>query len=128
MSFPRREPQFFPAESVDHHDFIGRGIDEHGRGGAELLGEAAVNRAQGVLVIRIVEYSPDVGEHAARGVEGGQQIIRVDPAAVAEGYVPDSFVTGLIRPIDVALAPDGALVIADYIYGHVWRVVYEGAD
>jgi len=62
------------------------------------------------------------------GVEGGQQIIRVDPAAVAEGYVPDSFVTGLIRPIDVALAPDGALVIADYIYGHVWRVVYERAD
>ena len=69
-----------------------------------------------------------MGPSARVNERGTSGRIRVDPAAVAEGYVPDSFVTGLIRPIDVALAPDGALVIADYIYGHVWRVVYEGAD
>jgi glucose/arabinose dehydrogenase len=29
--------------------------------------------------------------------------------------------------VDVALSPDGALVVADFIYGHVWRIVYREA-
>ena len=40
--------------------------------------------------------------------------------------VGEPFVTGLIRPIDVTIAPDGSMVVADFIYGHVWRVSYEG--
>jgi sugar lactone lactonase YvrE len=61
------------------------------------------------------------------GVEGGQRVIRVEPSRVGEAdYTPEAFVTGLIRPTDVAIAPDGALVVADYVYGHIWRVVYDG--
>lgn len=60
------------------------------------------------------------------GVEGGQRIVRIDPARAGErDYVPEAFVTGLIRPIDVAIAPDGSLVVADYVYGNVWRIIYE---
>lgn len=60
--------------------------------------------------------------------EGGQRVVRIDPGDIRPGgqYTPEPFVTGLIRPIDVAVAPDGALVVADYVYGHVWRVRYEG--
>ena len=54
----------------------------------------------------------------------GQRIVRIDPAA--SPLTAEPFVTGLIRPVDVTLAPDGSLVVADFIYGHVWRVTYEG--
>lgn len=60
------------------------------------------------------------------GVEGGQQIARIAPQDIGENYTPEPFVTGLIRPVDVAIAPDGSLLIADYVYGHIWRVVYAG--
>jgi glucose/arabinose dehydrogenase len=57
--------------------------------------------------------------------DGGQRVIRIDPKRMSEpGYTPEAFVTGLIRPIDVTVAPDGSLVVADYVYGQVWRVVY----
>lgn len=56
---------------------------------------------------------------------GGQRVIRVDPQRLGQpDYQPEAFVTGLIRPIDVTVAPDGSLVVADYVYGHIWRVVY----
>lgn len=64
------------------------------------------------------------------GVEGGQRVVRVDPLNVPQPgdeqpFPPaEPFITGLIRPVDVVVAPDGALVVADYIYGHVWRVRY----
>jgi len=66
-------------------------------------------------------------------IEGGQRVVHIDPRLVPtdpEGradYVPEPFVTGLIRPIDVALTPDGALVVADFIYGHIWRIDYVGS-
>jgi glucose/arabinose dehydrogenase len=51
--------------------------------------------------------------------------VQIDPLRASEiGYAPAPFVTGLIRPIDLAIAPDGSLAIADYINGHVWRVRY----
>ncbi len=63
------------------------------------------------------------------GVEGGQRVIRIDLQRVSQdGYTPEAFVTGLIRPIDVTIAPDGSLVVVDYVYGHVWRVVYTGGN
>lgn len=67
------------------------------------------------------------------GIEGGQRIIRIDPRDIPTDpellavYQPEPFVTGLIRPIDIIVAPDGALLVADFIYGHVWRISYHGA-
>ncbi|MEZ4668929.1 MAG: PQQ-dependent sugar dehydrogenase [Anaerolineae bacterium] len=63
------------------------------------------------------------------GTASGQQIVRIDPNDPRlgnEDYVPEPFITGLLRPIDVTVAPDGSLVVADFIYGHVWRVRYNG--
>jgi hypothetical protein len=64
------------------------------------------------------------------GTEHGQRIARIDPDTVPTNpedlaaYTPQPFMTGLIRPTDVVVAPDGTLVVADFIYGHVWRVRY----
>jgi len=61
------------------------------------------------------------------GIDGGQRIVRIDPKSVSSpDYVPEPFVTGLIRPVDVTVAPDGSLVVVDFVYGHVWRVRYTG--
>jgi glucose/arabinose dehydrogenase len=63
------------------------------------------------------------------GTPNGQRVVRLDPKdwrLGREDYTPEPFITGLIRPVDVTLAPDGALVVADFIYGHVWRVTYGG--
>jgi sugar lactone lactonase YvrE len=57
------------------------------------------------------------------GGENGQRVVHIDPSNPT-GFEP--FVTGLIRPADVVIAPDGSLMVTDFIYGHVWRVVYEG--
>lgn len=53
--------------------------------------------------------------------------VPIDPDELAE-YTPEPFITGLIRPTDLALAPDGSLVVADFIYGHVWRVRFAGPE
>lgn len=63
------------------------------------------------------------------GTANAQRIVRIDPHdpnLSNPAYVPEPFVTGLIRPVDVVVAPDGSLVIADFIYGHIWRVRYTG--
>jgi glucose/arabinose dehydrogenase len=63
------------------------------------------------------------------GTPDGQRVVRInprDPLLGQEGYTPQPFVTGLIRPVDVALSPDGSLLVADFIYGYVWRVRYTG--
>ncbi|XWX04238.1 hypothetical protein VZO05_01530 [Aggregatilineales bacterium SYSU G02658] len=55
-----------------------------------------------------------------------------DPALAAatpdEPYPLTPFVSGLLRPADVIVDDDGALVIADWLHGHVWRVRYVGAS
>jgi hypothetical protein len=63
-----------------------------------------------------------------------QQILWLDPrdpallnASAEEPYTLTPFVTGLLRPSDVIVDPDGALVIADWLHGHVWRVRYVGS-
>lgn len=63
------------------------------------------------------------------GTDFSQRIVWIDPddpQLGSEDYAPHPFVTGLIRPVDVTIAPDGSLVIADFIYGHIWRVSYTG--
>jgi glucose/arabinose dehydrogenase len=60
--------------------------------------------------------------------EDGQRVVRFDTnEMLLQGvdYQPEPFITGLIRPVDVAVAPDGALVVADFIYGHVWAVHFD---
>jgi Glucose / Sorbosone dehydrogenase len=63
------------------------------------------------------------------GTPEAQRVVRIDPHDPRLGtpdFVPEPFITGLIRPVDVTVAPDGTLVVADFIYGHVWRVRYVG--
>lgn len=65
------------------------------------------------------------------GTDFAQRVVRIDdpanlPAGATMESVAQPFVTGLIRPIDVAIAPDGTLVVADFVYGHIWRVRYVG--
>ena len=66
------------------------------------------------------------------GTENAQRVVLFTPLNIAQASTSERvlegepFVTGLIRPIDVTVAPDGSLVVADFIYGHVWRVSYEG--
>lgn len=71
------------------------------------------------------------------GTPNGQRVVRIEPGSippvdsapeVLEAYQPEPFVTGLIRPIDVVMDTDGSLLVADFIYGHVWRVSYVGPD
>jgi hypothetical protein len=61
------------------------------------------------------------------GGDHAQRIVWIDPndaQLAGDDYVPQPFATGLIRPVDVTVAPDGSLVIADFVYGHIWRVSY----
>ena len=61
------------------------------------------------------------------GTEHTQRIAWIDPDDARLGeddYIPQAFVTGLVRPVDLTVAPDGSLVIADYVYGHIWRISY----
>ncbi len=66
--------------------------------------------------------------------EFGQRVVRVNPVTLPSdpdalaAYTPEPFVTGLIRPADLAQDVDGSLLIADFIYGHLWRVHYIGED
>jgi glucose/arabinose dehydrogenase len=63
------------------------------------------------------------------GTDWAQRIVWIYPNDLrlnSEEYQAQSFVTGLIRPIDITVAPDGSLVIADFIYGNIWRVSYTG--
>lgn len=63
------------------------------------------------------------------GTDWGQRVIWLDPNDVtltSEEYQPHAFVTGLIRPSDVIVVNDGSLLVADFIYGHVWRISYTG--
>lgn len=67
------------------------------------------------------------------GTDTAQRIVWIDPEDPRltnpdpeNPYTPHPFVTGLIRPIDVTLSPDGALLVADSVYGHIWEVRYIG--
>ena len=71
------------------------------------------------------DYFGDLFVALWNGVEGAQRVIRVHVPSSGQAQA-SAFLTGLIRPIDVAVDPEGALVVADYVYGHLWRVRYVG--
>jgi glucose/arabinose dehydrogenase len=91
---------------------------------------------RGLIVYTGTQYPINYFNHLFvvlwNGIPGGQRVVRIDPQnipqAVEDDVLPEAepFITGLIRPIDVTIAPDGSLVVADFIYGHVWRVRYVG--
>ena len=59
---------------------------------------------------------------------GTQRVLWIEPDKLGTPeYSPLPFITGLLRPIDVLTAPDGSLFVADFIYGHIWKVSYTGA-
>lgn len=100
----------------------------------DLLAFAPYTIPRGLVVYTGTQFPANIFDSVFvvlwNGVEGGQRVVRVDPRSVPQPtedqpFPPaEAFITGLIRPVDVAVAPDGALVVADYIYGHVWRVTY----
>ncbi len=54
--------------------------------------------------------------------EGAQNVLRVD----AERSEISQFATGFAQPIDLTVGPDGALYVADYATGIVFRIQYTG--
>ncbi len=95
----------------------------------DMLDFPPFTRPRGIIAYEGVQFPANMFDSLFvtlwNGVEGGQRVIRIDPQQVGDpGYTPEAFVTGLIRPIDVTVAPDGSLVVADYVYGNIWRVVY----
>ena len=95
----------------------------------DLIAFPPFTRPRGLVVYTGTQFPADMFDTLFvtlwNGVDGGQRVIRVDPRHINDdNYAPQQFVTGLIRPIDVAVAPDGSLVVADYVYGNIWRVVY----
>lgn len=61
------------------------------------------------------------------GTDWAQRVLWIDPRDPligTEDYQPVPFMTGLLRPSDVIVAPDGSLLVADFIHGHVWQVSY----
>lgn len=62
------------------------------------------------------------------GTPWAQQIAWIDPQRVAgpDAEAAQPFMRGLVRPTDVVTAPDGSLLVADSVYGHIWRVTYIG--
>ena len=42
------------------------------------------------------------------------------------GGAIEPFVLGLFSPVDVVLAPDGSLVVADFFFGHIFRIRWVG--
>jgi len=97
----------------------------------DLLALPAYTLPRGLVVYTGIQFPINMFDQVFvafwNNTEGGQRIVRIEPRAAAdESYVPEAFMTGLIRPVDVVIAPDGSLVVADYVYGHIWRVRYTG--
>jgi glucose/arabinose dehydrogenase len=83
-------------------------------------------------------YDGDIfaAEHGSwnKAVRAGYEVIRVPLAhGKAEGVYED-FLTGFVtpdggvwgRPVGVATAPDGSLMVSDDAYKALWRVSYVG--
>jgi len=86
------------------------------------------------------EYHGDVfaAEHGSwnKAVRAGYEVVRVPlhQSSRSDGSYED-FLTGFVlddgdvwgRPVGVAVAPDGALLVTDDASGTIWRVSYSGA-
>jgi glucose/arabinose dehydrogenase len=70
-------------------------------------------------------FSPDVVGHIVEGVTLRTEEVR---GGVTYRGEPFDFITGLDRPLPMAVAPDGNLVVGDYATGVIYHVGYVGAD
>ena len=68
-------------------------------------------------------FSPDVVGHLVEGVTLQQVDTSTGPTYRGE---PFDFITGLDRPLSMAVAPDGNLVVGDYATGVLYHVAYVG--
>ncbi|MCB0071449.1 MAG: hypothetical protein KDE20_08320 [Caldilineaceae bacterium] len=68
-------------------------------------------------------FSPDVVGHLVEGVTLAQVETATGPTYRGE---PFDFITGLDRPLPMAIAPDGNLVVGDYAMGVLYHVAYAG--
>jgi glucose/arabinose dehydrogenase len=84
------------------------------------------------------QYKGDIfaAEHGSwnKSVRAGYEVIRVPLVDGKATGVYEDFLTGFItsdakawgRPVGVAAAPDGSLLVSDDVYKSVWRVSYTG--
>ncbi len=102
---------------------------------ADLLRFPDYTLPRGVVAYTGADFPSNVFNHLFvalwHNTPDGQRVVRIDPNSLPTDpadlavYTPEPFITGLIRPVALAIAPDGALVVADYIYGHVWAVTFD---
>jgi glucose/arabinose dehydrogenase len=55
---------------------------------------------------------------------GAQKVVRVETSKANTPVITSDFVLGLAAPVDVTLSADGALLVADWATGHIYRVFY----
>jgi glucose/arabinose dehydrogenase len=84
------------------------------------------------------EYANDLfaAEHGSwnRSVRTGYEVVRVPLTKGRSSGVYEDFMTGFVvddghvwgRPVGVAVAPDGSLMVSDDVSRSIWRIVYTG--
>jgi glucose/arabinose dehydrogenase len=88
----------------------------------ELIPHAAVTGITAYLNEQAPEYYDDLFIVLWSAFEGAQKVIRLSPDT---GESSD-FATGFAQPIDVTMGPDGALYLADYVTGIIYKIVHSG--
>ena len=60
----------------------------------------------------------------------GRKVVRVELTPRGDGYTAQvsEFALGTDRPLDLVVAPDGALLVADYGTGVIYRIYWEGSE
>lgn len=93
----------------------------------DLLNFPEYTKPHGMTVYNGAQFPANMQDTLLVALWNANRVIWVDPDDTVLGtdeYQPQSFITGLIKPNDVVVAPDGSVVVADFIYGHIWRVSY----
>ena len=76
------------------------------------------------------EYTNDlfIAQWGSHLRDTGRKIVRVELEREGESYRAEvsDFALGIDRPLDVAQAPDGSLLVADYGSGTIYRIYWKG--
>ena len=76
------------------------------------------------------EYTNDlfIAQWGSHLRDTGRKIVRVELEREGESYRAEvsDFALGVDRPLDVAQAPDGSLLVADYGSGTIYRIYWKG--